>query len=60
MIGDSNWGKCPLRYLGWVDDGTTRGGLGYICGKNDTSCDPDYCLGPDEDMKGDKNEERIE
>lgn len=49
MIGDSNWGKCPLRYLGWVDDGVTRGGLGYVCGKNDAACDPDYCLGPDED-----------
>ena len=78
MMGDSNWGKCPLRRLGWVDDGMTRGGLGYICGKNDAACDPDYCLGPDEDlykstisgpvyidefiwdMKGDKNEERIE
>lgn len=60
MIGDGNWGKCPLRRLGWVDDGMTRGGLGYICGKNDAACDPDYCLGPDEDMKGDKNEERIE
>ena len=50
MIGDSNWGKCPWRWFGWIEEKGWQGGLGYICGKRNVACDPDYCLGPDEDL----------
>lgn len=41
------WGACPFRRVGWAK----YGGWSYICGKNDEVCDPNYCLGPDEDKK---------
>lgn len=47
------WGDCPYRRLGWIRNG---GGWSYICGKTDEGCSPNYCLGPDEDEKGDENE----
>ena len=50
----SNWGNCPLRRLGWAERGGAVIGWTYICGKNHDVCDPDYCLGPDEDKKGDE------
>lgn len=58
MDKGSNWGKCPLRILGWAEIRGHRIGWCYICGKNGDVCDPDYCLGPDEDKKGDKDERK--
>lgn len=49
MKGNS-WGRCPYRYFGWIEEKGVCGGLGYICGKRNVPCDPDYCLGPDEDL----------
>lgn len=46
------WGACPYREL-LISRG--RGHLKYfvryICTKADTVCDPNYCLGPDEDRE---------
>lgn len=39
------WGACPFRRVGWAKYGSWS----YICGKNDEVCDPNYCLGPDEE-----------
>lgn len=54
----SNWGNCPLRILGRAEIRGHRIGWCYICGKNGDVCDPDYCLGPDEDKKGDEDERK--
>ena len=58
MDKGSNWGKCPLRILGWAESRGRRVGWCYICCKNGDVCDPDYCLGPDEDKKGDEDEHK--
>lgn len=58
MDKGSNWGKCPLRILGWAEIRGHRIGRCYICGKNGDVCDLDYCLGPDEDKKGDEDERK--
>lgn len=50
------WGPCPYRWFGWVETKGLQGGLGYICSKNNSACGPTYCLGPDEDTKGDADE----
>lgn len=55
MDKGSNWGDCPLRYFGWAENNGVVLGLSYICSKNGSLCDPHYCLGPDEDKKGDEN-----
>ena len=39
------WGACPYRELL-----ISRGRGHYICVKADTVCDPNYCLGPDEEV----------
>lgn len=59
MDKGSNWGKCPLRLLGRFKTRGQRVGWYYICSKTGDSCDPDYCLGPDEDEKGDEDERKI-
>lgn len=56
MEKGSNWGKCPLRRLGWAEKSGVILGWSYICGKNHDICDPDYCLGPDEDGKSNEKE----
>lgn len=56
MNKGSNWGKCPKRYVGWAMNEQKVGGWGYICSKTGSYCDPNYCLGPDEDEKGDEDE----
>lgn len=57
MNKHDTWGKCPLRYFGWIEEKGLMGGLGYICGKNHSACDPTYCLGPDENKEEkDENE----
>lgn len=53
------WGHCPLRHVGWANFGKKVGSWCYICGKNGSPCDPNYCLGPDEEQKGDENERKI-
>lgn len=58
MDKGSNWGKCPKRYVGWAIKGDKVGGWGYICSKTGSYCDPNYCLGPDEDEKGDEDERK--
>ena len=55
MKRGGNWGDCPLRRLGWAEKGGVVIGWSYIGGKNHDVCDPDYCLGPEEDKKGDEN-----
>lgn len=49
MKKGGNWGKCPKRYVGWAQKDGVIGSYCYICGKNGDVCDPDYCLGPDEE-----------
>lgn len=56
MNRDGNWGKCPLRFTGWAESYGKVVGWSYICSKTGDVCDPDYCLGPDEDKKGDEDE----
>ena len=48
------WGQCKYRKL----QHNTRLGYYYICEKSRTYCHPNYCLGPDEDKKGESDEER--
>lgn len=56
------WGACPYREL-LISRG--RGQLKYfvhyICTKADTVCNPNYCLGPDEEVddesKGETHEQ---
>lgn len=60
MNKGSNWGDCPKRYVGWAEKGGVILGWSYICGKNHDICDPDYCLGPDEDGKNDEKETNYE
>lgn len=52
------WGACPYREI--TKNGRPRGWR-YICGKTYGTCDPNYCLGPDEDgqidEKGGENED---
>lgn len=48
------WGNCPYKTITKV--GRPRGWR-YICRKTYGACDPSYCLGPDEDKKGESNEE---
>ena len=52
------WGACPYREITKV--GRPRGWR-YICRKTYGTCDPNYCLGPDEDKlnkeKGGTNED---
>lgn len=58
------WGACPYREL-LISRG--RGQLKYfvcyICAKAGTVCDPNYCLGPDEDVgdeaKGETHEQEV-
>ena len=46
------WGSCPKRYVGWSQqDGNVVGAWCYICSKNGRPCNPEYCLGPDEDRE---------
>lgn len=60
------WGACPYREL------LIRRGRGqlkhfirYMCTKTDAVCNPDYCLGPDEDReannepKGETHEQEV-
>lgn len=54
-----NWGPCPLRVVGWANLEGVHMGWCYICGKTGKPCDSDYCLGPDEDLKGDQNEQEV-
>ncbi len=57
------WGNCPKRYVGWSQqDSRAIGAWCYICSKNGRPCEPDYCLGPDEDtvVKGEHNEDFME
>lgn len=46
------WGRCPYREL-LISRG--RGQLKhfvcYICSKDGKPCNPEYCLGPDEDRE---------
>ena len=62
---DSNWGKCPKRYVGWAMNDKKVGAWSYICSKTGSYCDPDYCLGPDEDRetaneaKGETHEQEV-
>lgn len=56
------WGPCPYRYVGWALDGQRIGGWGYVCGKTSSYCNPEYCLGPDEDIdaKGEKDGKELD
>ena len=49
------WGDCPHKAITKV--GRPRGWR-YICTKTYGTCNPNYCLGPDEDKKGESDEER--
>lgn len=51
------WGNCPFRRSGWATSEGFCVGWTYICGKNGGPCDPNYCLGPDENEKEIKNEQ---
>lgn len=59
MKRDCNWGSCPKRYVGWAEKDDMQCGWTYVCGKNGRPCNPDYCLGPDENEKGDENEREV-
>ena len=58
------WGRCPYRELLISRGrGQHKHFVCYICTKADTICDPNYCLGPDEevddDSKGEAHEQEI-
>lgn len=58
------WGVCPKRYVGWSQqDGNVVGAWCYICSKDGKPCNPEYCLGPDEDVddeaKGETHEQEV-
>ena len=56
------WGKCPnkeLRHSIYHDrKQKTKHLWYYICTKSGAVCHQNYCLGPDEDKKGESDEER--
>lgn len=60
MNKGSNWGNCPKRYVGWAEKDGVIGCYSYVCAKDGAVCDPDYCLGPDEDSKNDEKETEYE
>lgn len=47
------WGACPYRISKYMVNGEslygTWAGYVYFCDKIGGLCDPNYCLGPDED-----------
>ena len=57
---NNSWGNCPFRRTQYELDGDYRFKFYYFCTKMRRECAPAYCLGPDEDVKGDENEGKLE
>lgn len=60
------WGGCPYRELLISRGrGQHKHFICYMCTKTDAVCNPNYCLGPDEDMetgddsKGETHEQEV-